>query len=518
MREMRRVVIVGGGFGGLNCARALQSRRDLSVTLIDRRNYHLFQPLLYQVAMAGLSPGDIASPIRGLFSATSNVHVVQAEVEGVNAEARRVLSTAGAYDYDYLVLAAGAQHAYFGKDEWEDYAPGLKTLEQATEIRRRVLGALEQAECERDQTRRRALLTFVVVGGGPTGVELAGAIGEMTRYTLARDFRNIDPKLTRIVLIEAGSRILPSFDPQLSSRATSELERLGVQLWTNSAVTRINADGVFVGQEHLASASVIWAAGVQASPIGKSLQGELDRQGRIMVRADLSVPGYPEVLVIGDQAHFKAPYMERPLPGVASVAIQQGRHAARTICADLDGLRRKEFRYLDKGQMATIGRRRAVMQKGNFRSAGVFAWFVWLLVHIYFLSGFKNRLFVLIQWSWSYLTFARGTRLIVEKEWRSYKKRDATAAAAPAPAPAADPARAAAPSEAAPPAPKAPESVRPPAPKLSEPPPPFASNPVEATRPPAHRVVEEPVTRTWQSPTIPPDVWEEPTTLYPSRE
>jgi NADH:quinone reductase (non-electrogenic) len=509
MREMRRVVVVGGGFAGLNCARALQSRSDLSVTLIDRRNYHLFQPLLYQVAMAGLSPGDIASPIRGLFSSSSNVHVVQAEVESVNAEARRVLTTAGAYEYDYLVLAAGAEHSYFGKDEWEDHAPGLKTLEQATEIRRRVLSAFEKAECERDQTRRRALLTFVVVGGGPTGVELAGAIGEMTRYTLARDFRNIDPKLTRIVLIEAGPRILPSFDPQLSSRATSELERLGVQLWTNSAVTRINGDGVFVGQEHLASASVIWAAGVQASPIGKTLHGELDRQGRVMVRADLSLPGYPEVLVIGDQSHFKAPYMERPLAGVASVAIQQGKHAAKTICADLDGRRRTEFRYVDKGQMATIGRRRAVMQKGNFRSAGVFAWLVWLLVHIYFLSGFKNRLFVLMQWSWSYLTFSRGTRLIVEKEWRSFAKKAEPAAVEPAPAIAAP--VPAAPAEAAPSS-RAAESIRPP--QMSEVPPAPMSRPVQSSRSPAPPVMEDPVTRTWQTPSIPPDTWEEPTTLY----
>jgi hypothetical protein len=245
----------------------------------------------------------------------------------------------------------------------------------------------------------------------------------MTRFTLARDFRNIDPKLARIVLIEAGPRILPSFDPELSSRASTELERLGVQLWTNSTVTHINADGVFVGQEHLASDSVLWAAGVQASPLGGSLGTQQDPQGRVVVRADLSVPGYPEVLVIGDQACFKAPHMDRPLPSVATVAIQQGRHAAENICADLDGYRRREFRYLDKGQMATIGRRRAVMQRGGFRSAGVFAWLLWLLVHIYFLSGFRNRLFVLIQWGWSYLTFARGTRLIVEKEWRSYAKR-----------------------------------------------------------------------------------------------
>jgi NADH dehydrogenase len=532
MREMRRVVIVGGGFGGLNCARALQRRADLSVTLIDRRNYHLFQPLLYQVAMAGLSPGDIASPIRGLFSSSSNVRVMQGEVEAINTEARRVLSTAGAFEYDYLVLAAGAQHAYFGHDEWEDHAPGLKTLEQATEIRRRVLSALERAECESDPAKRRAQLTFVVVGGGPTGVELAGAIGEMTRYTLARDFRNIDPKLTRIVLIEAGPRILPSFDPQLSSRASTELERLGVQLWTNSAVTRINVDGVFVGQEHLASTSVIWAAGVQASPIGKTLHGELDRQGRVTVRADLSVPGYPEVLVIGDQAHFKAPYMDRPLPGVASVAIQQGKHAARIICSDLDGTRRSEFRYLDKGQMATIGRRRAVMQKGGFRSAGMFAWLVWLLVHIYFLSGFRNRLFVLIQWSWSYLTFARGTRLIVEKEWRSYpKKREdkpAEVVVSPAPAPSSQPRESMRPPQR--------ESVRPPAPEsaVSSPREGGFAQPVPATEssrrgpatmppqrermaapPPA--VNEEPVTRTWQA-TLPPDNWEEPTRMYPNRE
>jgi len=479
MREAR-VVIIGGGFGGLNCARQLARRRDVSITLIDRRNYHLFQPLLYQVAMAGLSPGDIAAPIRGLFSRRSNVHVVQNEVEAILPDSRRVLGSAGSYDYDYLVLATGAQHAYFGHDEWEDHAPGLKTLEQATEIRRRVLSAFERAECERDATRRRALLTFVVVGGGPTGVELAGAIGEMTRFTLAKDFRNIDPKLTRIVLIEAGPRILPSFDPELSSRATTELERLGVQLWTNSTVTQINADGVFVGQEHLASASVLWAAGVQASAIGAHLGAPQDRQGRVIVGADLSVPGYPEVLVIGDQAHFKAPHMERPLPGVASVAIQQGKHAAEIIAADLEGRRRTQFNYLDKGQMATIGRRRAVMQRGGYRSAGMLAWVMWLLVHIYFLSGFRNRLFVMIQWSWSYLTFARGTRLIVEKEWRSHANR-----------------RLAAQPKGAPPVPLAAPSI------------PSAAPSSELRELPE----EEPATSTWASPL---EGWDEPTMAYPS--
>jgi NADH dehydrogenase len=571
MREMQRIVIVGGGFGGLNCAKALAKRRDTDICLIDRRNYHLFQPLLYQVAMAGLSPGDIAAPIRGLFSRSSNVRVVHAEVDAINAPARRVFSTAGSFDYDYLVLATGAEHAYFGNDSWEDHAPGLKTLEQATEIRRRVLTAFERAECEPDQTRRRAMLTFVVVGGGPTGVELAGAIGEMTRFTLARDFRNIDPKLTRIVLIEAGPRILASFEPLLSSRATSELERLGVQVWTNSSVTHISADGVYIGQEHLSATSVIWAAGVQASAVGASLNTEQDRQGRVIVGADLSVPGYPEVLVIGDQSHFRAPYMDRPLPGVASVAIQQGQHAARTIGADLDGVPRAEFRYRDKGQMATIGRRRAVMQRGGFRSAGVFAWFMWLLVHIYFLSGFRSRIFVLMQWSWSYLTFARGTRLIVEKEWRSHAHKPPAAVslahaaplaapaaplAAPASPPAASPpARAAAafaasssaasssvasslavapqpplnggsPAEAAPPPsvqPQPPSSARrgPPSslrpPASSATPPPLPSGAFHAARTEAGydssgAPPDEAKTGTWQVPT--PDPWDETTTLY----
>jgi NADH:quinone reductase (non-electrogenic) len=507
MLETRRVVIVGGGFGGLNCARRLSGRRDLSVTLIDRRNYHLFQPLLYQVAMAGLSPSDIATPIRGSFSSRSNVHVVQGQVEAILPDTRRVLGTAGTYEYDYLVLAAGAQHAYFGHDEWEDYAPGLKTLEQATEIRRRVLSAFERAECERDITRRRALLTFVVVGGGPTGVELAGAIGEMTRFTLAKDFRNIDPKLTRIVLIEAGPRILPSFEPELSSKATSELERLGVQLWTNSTVTNINGNGVFVGEEHLAASSVIWAAGVQASAIGAFMFTEQDRSGRVRVNADLSVPGYPEVLVVGDQACFQAPYMERPLPGVASVAIQQGKHAADVIVADLEGRKRSGFRYLDKGQMATIGRRRAVMQFGNFRSAGVFAWSVWLFVHIYFLSGFRNRLFVMIQWAWSYLTFARGTRLIVEKEWRSYgARKDVAAPPVEAPVPASVPVEvlhgaSGAGSQRSRPATLPPGSVHPASVQSYQ----VAQ---EITLP------EEPVTSTWEA--VPADDWDETTAAYPS--
>jgi len=417
---MKRVVIIGGGFAGMNCARALGNRADLKVALIDRRNYHLFQPLLYQVAMAGLSPCDIATPIRGLMSRYDNVHVIHGEVGGIDVNSRVVHSSAGAYAYDYLVLATGAQHAYFGQEQWEQHAPGLKTLEQATEIRRRVLSAFEQAECEPDANRRRALLTFVVVGGGPTGVELAGAIGEMSRFTLARDFRNIDPKLTRIVLVEAGPRILPAFDASLSSRATRELEQLGVQLWTHARVTRISPRGVYVGEEHLAASTVLWAAGVQASHLGQDLLVPRDPQGRVLVGADLSIPGRPEVFVVGDQAHCRPEGSERALPGVATVAIQQGLFVAQTILGDRSGTPREPFAFRDKGQMAAIGRRRAVMQRGRFRSAGVFAWLMWLLVHIYFLSGFKNRLFVLMQWSWSYLTFSRGSRLIESQHWRSY--------------------------------------------------------------------------------------------------
>ncbi len=417
---LKRVVIVGGGFGGINCAKALAGRRDVSVCLIDRRNYHLFQPLLYQVAMAGLSEADIASPIRSLFSSYENVSVVQAEVTCVDVNARQVKTAVGTFEYDYVVLATGAQHAYFGNEQWEDHAPGLKNLEQATEIRRRVLTAFERAECEPDPSRRRALLTFAVIGGGPTGVELAGAIGEMTRFTLARDFRNIDPKLTRIVLIEAGPRILPSFDPELASRAARELEQLGVQVWVNSRVTDVTANGVRVGEEHLACNTVIWGAGVQASPLGKSLPAKTDAQGRVVVGEDLALADQKNVFVIGDQAHFRPADAERALPGVASVAIQQGQHVAQLILAELRGQPRAAFRFNDKGQMATIGRRRAVLQRGRFRSAGTFAWSMWLLVHIYFLSGFRNRVFVLLHWCWSYLTFSRGSRLIVEKHWHSY--------------------------------------------------------------------------------------------------
>ncbi|MFI5307473.1 MAG: NAD(P)/FAD-dependent oxidoreductase [Polyangiales bacterium] len=419
----KRVVIVGGGFAGLNAAKQLGRSGRVAVSLIDRRNHHLFQPLLYQVAMAGLSPAEIAVPIRALLSGYRDVTVIQGEVRAVDLAARRVSGEGFApVDYDYLLLATGVQHAYFGHEQWEPFAPGLKTLEQATEIRRRVLTAFERAEVETDPEQRKRELTFAIVGGGPTGVELAGAIGEMSRFTLARDFHNIDPKLTRVILIEAGPRILPSFVPELASRATRDLESLGVQVWTNSRVTAVDASGVQVGDERIATRTVLWAAGVRAAESGVGQEQARDAQGRLVTLPDLSLPGHPEVFALGDLAHAAGP-SGSPLPGIAPVALQQGRYAAATILAELRGRPRAPFVYQDKGQMATIGRSRAIAQLPHLRLTGWVAWLGWLTIHIYYLSGFKNRLFVLIQWAWSYLTFARGARLIVEKTWRFYPDR-----------------------------------------------------------------------------------------------
>jgi NADH dehydrogenase len=389
--------------------------------------------------MAGLSPAQIAVPILSLLRRYRNVEVLQAEVTRVDVAGRVVHTTRGDHAYDYVVLAAGAQHAYFGSESWEPFAPGLKTLEQATEIRRRVLDAFERAETEPDAAVRKALLSFVVVGGGPTGVELAGAIGEMSRFTLARDFRNIDPKLTRVILIEAGDRILPSFAADLASRATRDLERLGVQVWTDSRVTGVDESGVDVGPERISARTVLWAAGVQASPVGRSLPAELDRTGRVHVTADLSLAEHPEVFVAGDQARFVPEGADRPLPGVATVALQQGRHLARTILGELKGKPRQPFHYFDKGQLATIGRSRAILESGRLRLSGVLAWWAWLVVHIYYLSGFQNRLVVLIQWAWSFVSFGRGARLIVEKQWRSYPEATAVDTAAESAGPAQNP-------------------------------------------------------------------------------
>ncbi|MFN3189365.1 MAG: NAD(P)/FAD-dependent oxidoreductase [Aureliella sp.] len=419
MAETKQVVIVGGGFAGLNAARALKSEHRVSVTLIDRRNHHLFQPLLYQVAMAGLSPADIAAPIRSILSKQRNLRVLCSEVQRVDSEEKRLETTTGTIDYDYLLLACGAMHSYFGNDHWEEHAPGLKTLEQATEIRRRVLRAFENAELTDDVLERKKQLTFVVVGAGPTGVELAGAIGEMSRFTLAKDFRNIDSKQARIILIEAGSRILPMFNEQLSSRAARDLEGLGVQTWTNSRVTQITEEGVEVSGEQIKAATVLWAAGVEASKLGASSEFDCDRQGRVIVDSDLSLSKAPEIFVAGDQCSFTTE-PGKTLPGVAPVAVQQGRHFAKVIRADLDGAPRPEFVYFDKGQMATIGRSRAIAETGKMKLTGFSAWLAWLVVHIYFLTGFRNRLFVIMSWAWSFLTFRRGARLILAKNWRSF--------------------------------------------------------------------------------------------------
>jgi NADH dehydrogenase len=419
---MKKVVIVGGGFGGLNVAKSLSRRKDLQIVLLDRHNYHLFQPLLYQVAMAGLSPGDIATPIRTLMAKQKNIQVLLAEVENVDLKNKTLQTDFNTIAYDYLILACGAQHSYFGHEEWEEDAPGLKSLEQATEIRRRVLLAFELAERETDPERIKQLLSFAVVGGGPTGVELAGTLGEITRYALSRDFRHIDPAHTRIVLIEAGQRILATFDPKLSQKAKRDLEKLGVTIWTSSRVTEINKEGVTLGSETLKAATVLWAAGVRPSSLNKKMGVELDKVGRVLVKDDVSIPGYAEVFVVGDQACFIDD--GKPLPGLAPVAMQQGRAVAASIKADLDGKARKPFHYVDKGQMATIGRRRAVAQTKGIKISGVLAWYAWLLVHIYYLIGFRNRAVVLFNWFWCYVTYKRGAQLIVNKEWRSFAKAE----------------------------------------------------------------------------------------------
>jgi NADH dehydrogenase len=402
-------VIVGGGFGGLAAARALR-RAPVRVTLIDRRNHHLFQPLLYQVATAGLSPGDIAMPIRRILRSQENATVVLARATGIDLRSRKIILSDGEVPYDYLIVATGATHSYFGHEEWRGAAPGLKTIEDALEMRRRIFLAYEAAEREADPEKRRAWLTFVVVGGGPTGVELAGALAEISRRVLRRDFRRIDPRQARIILLEAGPRILSSFSSALSAAAARQLERLGVEVRTDAAVTRIRDDGVRAGGQEIAARTILWAAGVQASPLARSLGVPLDRAGRVHVQPDLAVPGAPEVFVIGDLAALEVG--GTPVPGVAPAAKQEGRHAARNILLDLRGRPREPFSYRDEGLLATIGRAAAVAELGRLRLSGPIAWLVWLLVHIYFLIGFRNRLLVLINWAWLYLRYEGGPRLI----------------------------------------------------------------------------------------------------------
>ncbi|MCB1170337.1 MAG: NAD(P)/FAD-dependent oxidoreductase [Leptospiraceae bacterium] len=419
MNKPKHVVIIGGGFAGINAAKRLAKEDEVTVTLIDRRNHHLFQPLLYQVAMAAISPADIAVPIRSILSGYDNIDVLLGVVTDIDLKNRKVHCDFGDLDYDYLISCAGATHSYFGNDQWEDYAPGLKSLEEATEIRKRMLIAYELAERETDPARQKELLTFVIVGGGPTGVELAGALGEISRYTLERDFRNIDPRRTRIILVEGASRILNQFSEEMSEHASRELERLGVTIWTNSMVSDVDDHGVVVGEEVIRAQTILWAAGVRPTEINYTLDTELDRGGRVKVQSDLSLEKYPEVFVVGDQASFAHTRDGKPLPGLAPVAIQQGRLAGTNILRTIAGKTRKPFFYKDKGIMATIGRASAVLEVGKFKISGFFAWIAWLIVHIYYLIGFRNRMMVLVQWAWSYMTVRRGARLITSKIWKT---------------------------------------------------------------------------------------------------
>lgn len=425
----KNVVIVGAGFAGLNAARRLGNKKGVRVTVIDRSNHHLFQPLLYQVATAGLSPAEIASPIRATLSQYKNVSVLLDEITSIDLISKSISSATDTFSYDYLILACGAKHSYFNHPEWEDNAPGLKTLEQATEIRRRILLAFERAEKETDIEKQKQHLTFVIVGGGPTGVELAGAIAEISRHTLSRDFRHIDPTRTRVLLVEAGPRILASFDKDLSRKAERDLETLGVQVWVNTRVTSISKNMVTLGGEIILSSTILWAAGVLPSPLNNYLDTSLDKQGRARVEDDLSILNHPEVFVLGDQAAFQTED-DQTLPGLASVAMQQGKHAAEQILNDVHGKNRKPFAYRDKGQMATIGRKKAIAQIKSWRLEGFIAWLVWLFIHIYYLIGFKNKVFVFWQWTYAYFTFKKGARLILDKEWRFSKQPHANSSPA----------------------------------------------------------------------------------------
>ena len=410
-----RVLIVGGGFAGLAAAKALAGA-PVSITILDRRNHHVFQPLLYQVATASLSPADISAPIRSVVRDQENCEVALAPVAAVDVVNRRLLFDTGWVSYDYLILAAGATHAYFGHDEWATLAPGLKTLEDATELRRRILLAFESAEYEGSAEERRAVLTFAIVGGGPTGVELAGAIKEIAGQTIPRDYKHIDTRTTRVVLFEAGPRILPPFPPELSARAQRDLERMGVEVRLNSAVTRITPDGIYTGETFVPVRNVFWAAGVKASPLGASLGVPLDRAGRVIVGPDLTIPGHPEVFVTGDMAAAKSGDTGEMVPGVAQGGLQMGHYAGQTIARETTGRStpadRRAFVYNDKGTMAVIGQSKAVAQIGRLKFGGFLAWLVWGGIHIAFLIGFRNRLQVLFSWFWNWLLNARDARLI----------------------------------------------------------------------------------------------------------
>jgi NADH:ubiquinone reductase (H+-translocating) len=409
-KKTPRIVIIGGGFGGLYAAKEL-ANQPVQMILLDRTNHHLFQPLLYQVATAGLSPGDIAQPIRHILKHANHLEVVLANVDRIDVAEKTVICGDRKVPYDYLIVAAGARHSYFGHDEWERFAPGLKSLEDVLELRRRILSAFEAAEIAETAEERKKALTFVVVGAGPTGVEMAGAIAELAHKSLADDFHHVNPRDARVVLVDAATRVLPAFSSSLSESARKQLEQLLVEVRTGVTVKDVGPEGVHVGEELIPCRTVVWAAGNAASLLGKSLGAELDRAGRVKVNEDLTIPGHPEVFVIGDMAVFTHQTGE-PLPGVCPVAMQMGRHAARNIMATIEGRKMSPFRYHDKGQMATIGRNRAIADLKVVQFGGFFAWLSWLFIHLIFLIGFRNQVFVFFQWMWAYVTYSKGARLI----------------------------------------------------------------------------------------------------------
>ena len=415
-RNLPRVVIIGGGFGGLEAAKALR-KTNVRVTLLDRQNHHLFQPLLYQVATAALSPADIAEPLRHIIRKQDNAEVILGEATRIDVDHKKIITTEGAINFDYLIVATGARHSYFGKNEWEKFAPGLKSLDDALEIRRRMLLAFEIAEKTDDDAVRRAAMTFVIVGAGPTGMEMAGAIAEIARVTLVKDFRHIDSSQARVVLVENASRVIPQFTADLSESARRQLYDMGVEVRLGTLVENVSEEGVTLkGGEVIPARTVIWAAGNAASPLGATLGVPLDRQGRVIVKEDCSIPGHPDVFVIGDLAHFGG---ETPLPGLSPVAMQQGRHVARQIKSLLAGGWTHRFEYFDKGTMATIGRNKAVVDAGFLRFSGRLAWLAWLFIHIVFLVGFRNKLLVVMNWAYAYFTYGRGARLITGRNWNA---------------------------------------------------------------------------------------------------
>jgi NADH dehydrogenase len=410
--QSTKVVILGAGFGGLEATKTLR-RASVEITVIDRQNYHCFQPLLYQVATAALSPADVAWPIRHILRQQKNATVLMAEVNGIDAAARIVSTAAGSFSFDFLVVATGARNSYFGRDHWAEIAPGLKRIEDATRIRRNILSAFEKAEIAPDDTERKRLLTFVIIGGGPTGVEMAGAIAEIARQTLARDFRRIDPRTARIVLIEAGPRLLPTFSEQHSNYVRDTLAAMGVDVMTSSPVRECDERGVDLVGGRIEAGSVIWAAGVMASPAAQWVSAEHDRGGRVVVRPDLSLQGFSDIFVIGDTASVKDA-SGQPVPGLASAAKQMGKYVGKLIAARVAGQSLPPFRYRHEGNLATIGRRAAVVELGSIQLRGFIGWMFWSAVHIYFLIGIRNRFVVAVTWLWSYVTFKRGARLITE--------------------------------------------------------------------------------------------------------